>query len=114
MSERVLSSVMMSVVVCIDRLSFQTGYGVKFLDGSGTETCECSKDRSLDFCYLRILDCIGESILGLGRMILEFLRSVFLTKGRYLVEVHFKIVCHLFREGILRPPHSRLHRREYL
>merc|ERR1719191_2153306 len=102
MRQRIFGSVMVCIVVCIDCLSLETRYGIELLDCGSAQTCQSTKNSTLDFSHLRVLHCVNESILGLCCMVLQLLCSVFFPKGRNLVEVHLKVVCHFFRQLIFR------------
>merc|ERR1739848_778510 len=80
MCERVLCTVMMGIIVCVDGLCLKTSNRIEFLDGGCTQTCQCTENCTLDLSHLCVLDCVDESILGLGRMVL----------------------CHFFRQLIFR------------
>merc|ERR1719164_112038 len=99
--ERIFGAVVMSVIVRINRLSLKTGDRVKFLDGCGTQTSQGSEDSALDFCDLGIFNGIHKGVLCLRRMILQLFGCVFFAERRNLVEVHLKVMSHLFCQLIL-------------
>merc|ERR1719482_1412643 len=99
--EWVLSTIVMRIIVSIDRLSFEPGNRVKLLDGGGTQTSECPEHGSLDLSDLSILDGIDKSVLGFRCMILQLLGSVLLAERSNLIEVHLKIMRHLLGKFIL-------------
>merc|ERR1719263_2623385 len=100
-SEWVLSTVVVGIIVRIDGLGLEAGNGVKLLDSRCSQASECSEHSSLDLSHLGILDCVHKSVLCFGRMILQLLGGIFLTERGNLVEVHLKIMCHLLCEIIL-------------
>ncbi len=55
-SQRVLSTVVVSVIVRVDGLRFQTSDGVELLDGSSTQAGQSTKDGTLDFSDFRVFD----------------------------------------------------------
>merc|ERR1719439_412748 len=63
--QRVLRTVVVSIVVCINGLGLQACDGVELLDRRGTQTGQCPEDSTLDLCDLCILHCIDEGILRL-------------------------------------------------
>merc|ERR1719240_401979 len=101
-SQWVLGTVMMSIIVCIDGLSLKTSDRVEFLDGGCTQACQCTEYCALDLSNFRILDCINKGVLCLGSVILQLLGGVFLTKRRNLVEVHLQVMCHLLCKFVFR------------
>merc|ERR1719478_1384851 len=60
--EWVLGTVVMCIIVCIDRLSFEPGNSVELLDGGSTQTSECPEHGTLDLGDLSILDGIDKSV----------------------------------------------------
>merc|ERR1719247_2591558 len=99
--EWVLGTIVMRIIVGIDRLSLQTGNRVKLLDGGSTQTSECPEHGTLDLSDLSILNGIDKSVLGLRCMVLQLLGSVLLAERSNLIEVHLKIMRHLFGKFIL-------------
>merc|ERR1719162_2543530 len=93
---------MVSIIVCIYGLRFEPRDSIEFLDGGGSQTCQCSKYCTLDFCNLCILNGINKSILRFGGMILKFLSCVFLAERRNLIEVHLQIMGHFCSKLVLR------------
>ena len=57
-SQRVLSTVVVSVIIRIDGLRFQTSDGVELLNGRSTQTGQCTEDGTLDFSNFRVFDGI--------------------------------------------------------
>merc|ERR1719199_788333 len=88
MGKRVLCAVVVSIIVCIDGLSFQARNGIELLDRSRTESSKCTEDSALDFSDLGVFHRIHQCVLSFGSMILEFLCGVFFTERSNLVEVH--------------------------
>merc|ERR1719230_1517401 len=99
--QRVLCTVVVSIVVCIDGLGLQACNSVELLDRGSTQAGQCPEDSTLDLCDLCVLHCIDEGILRLCCMVLEFLGGVLLTERSDLVEVHLEVVSHLGGELIL-------------
>merc|ERR1719428_1969433 len=93
--QRVLCAIVMSIIVCINSLRLETSNGIKFLYGCGTQTRQGPENCTFDLCDLGVLHGIDKGVLRLCSMVLEFLRCIFLTKGRDLIEVHLEIVGHL-------------------
>merc|ERR1719232_899860 len=89
----VFGTVVVSVIVCIDSLRFQTSDGIEFLDRCGTKSCERAKDSSLDFRNFCVFYGVYECILRFSSMILQFLCCIFLSEGSDFVEVHFKVMA---------------------
>jgi len=100
MCKRVLGTVVVRIIVCVDGLSLQARNGVELLDCCSAQTCERSKNSSFDFRNLSILDCVHKGVLRLGSMVLELLRCVLLAKWGNLVEIHFQVMCHLLSKVI--------------
>merc|ERR1719158_1169887 len=100
--QRVLCAVVVGIVVRIDGLSLKTSNGVKFFDRGGTQASESPEDSTLDFGNLGVLHSVDQGVLCLCCVILQLFGGVLLTKGCNLIEVHFEVVCHLFRKLILR------------
>merc|ERR1719352_22502 len=96
--EWVLGTIVMRIIVGIDRLSLQTGNRVKLLDGGSTQTSECPEHGTLDLSDLSILHGIDKSVLGLRCMILQLLGSVLLAERSNLIEVHLQVVCHFLSQ----------------
>merc|ERR1719263_9757 len=99
--ERILGTIMMRIIVCIDGLGLQPGNGVKLLDGRRAKACERAEHCSLNLCNLRVLYCVHKCVLCLSCMVLQLLRRVLLTKRSDFVEVHLEIMRHLLRKFIL-------------
>merc|ERR1719440_1224908 len=100
----VLCTVVVRIIVGINCLSLETSYGIKLLDGCGTQTRQGTEHSTLDLCHLCILHCIYQCVLGLRSVVLEFLGCVLFTKRCDLVEVHLQVVSHLLCQLVLRCP----------
>merc|ERR1719263_1639131 len=98
--EWVLGTIVVCIIVSIDRLSFEPGNGVELLDCGRTETSESPEHGSLNFSDLSILNGIDKSVLGFRCMILQLLGSVLLAERSNLIEVHLKIMRHLLGKFI--------------
>jgi len=96
--QRVLATVVVCIVVCIDCLSFQPGNRVELLDRGCTQTGQSAEDGAFDLSHLRILNCVNQCVLSLCGVVLQFLRGVFFPERSNLVEVHLQIVRHLLRQ----------------
>merc|ERR1719401_2009471 len=90
MSQRILCAIMMSVIVCVNSLRFQTSNRVKLLDSRGPKPGQRAEDCTLDFRDFSVLNSIHERILCLRRMILQLFRRVLFAERRNLVEVHLQ------------------------
>merc|ERR1719387_1011131 len=101
-SEWVLCPVVVSVIVGINGLSFQASDGVKLLDGCCSQTSQGTEDRSLDLCYFGIFHRIDQSVLGLGRMVLQLFCGILFAEWCNLVKVHLQVMGHLLGQLILR------------
>merc|ERR1719446_1546261 len=97
----VLCPVVMCIIVRIDRLRFKTGNRVKLLDSRCAKASQCTEHRTFDLRNFGILNRVHQCVLGLCGVVLEFLRGVLLTEWSNLVEVHLKVVRHLFGKLIL-------------
>merc|ERR1719407_180364 len=86
--EWVLGTVVMCIIISIDRLSLEPGNCVKLLDCGRTQTSECPEHGSLDLSDLSILHSIDKSVLGLRCMILQLLGSILLAERSNLVQDH--------------------------
>merc|ERR1719473_1441978 len=100
--QRIFCTIVVSIVVGINGLCFQTCDGIKLLDGGGTQACQGTEHCAFDLSHLSVFHCVHQGVLRLGSMVLQFLGCVFLTERRNLVEIHLKIVGHLLGELILR------------
>merc|ERR1712176_648736 len=78
--ERVLRTVVVSIVVCIDGLSLQPGDSVELLDGGSSQSGQSSEYCTFDLGDLSILDSIDQCVLCLGGMVLQLFGSVFLSE----------------------------------
>merc|ERR1719261_1198892 len=107
MCQRVFSSIMVGIVVCIDGLCLESGNCIKLLDSCCTKPGQCTEHCTLDLGDLGILDRINQSILSLGGMVLQLLRCVLFAERGNLVEIHLEIVGHLSSKLILRSLHAR-------
>merc|ERR1712227_498871 len=87
MCKGILCTVMVGIVVGINRLCFKASNRVKFLDCRCAKACESPEDSSLDLCHLCVLHRIDEGVLRLCSMVLQLLRCVLLPEGRNLVEI---------------------------
>jgi len=96
--ERVLATVVVSVIVSIDGLGLEAGDGVELLDGGGTEPGQSTEHGTLDLSDLSVLDGIDEDILGVLGVVLELLGGVLLSERSDLVEVHLQVVGHLLSQ----------------
>merc|ERR1719473_1051969 len=99
--QRIFCTIVVSIVVGINGLCFQTCDGIKLLDGGGTQACQGTEHCAFDLSHLSVFHCVHQGVLRLGSMVLELLRCVFLTKGCDLVEIHLQVVCHFFGKFIL-------------
>merc|ERR1719375_2607545 len=102
MRKRILCTVVVCIIVCIDCLSLEASNSIELLDGSCTKPCQCTEDGTLDLGHLCVLNSIDKSVLGLRCVVLQLLCGIFLPKGCNLVEVHLKIVCHFLCQLIFR------------
>eukprot|EP00405_Crypthecodinium_cohnii_P052009 CAMPEP_0206599102 /NCGR_PEP_ID=MMETSP0325_2-20121206/44994_1 /ASSEMBLY_ACC=CAM_ASM_000347 /TAXON_ID=2866 /ORGANISM="Crypthecodinium cohnii, Strain Seligo" /LENGTH=165 /DNA_ID=CAMNT_0054110139 /DNA_START=87 /DNA_END=584 /DNA_ORIENTATION=- len=100
-SQWVLSSVVVGIVVGIDGLRLEASNGVELLDGSSTEASQGSEDSPLDLSDLSVLHCINQGVLSLRSMILQFFGGIFLSKWSDLVEVHLQVVRHLLSQVLI-------------
>mmetsp|Transcript_11050 Transcript_11050/g.19941 ORF Transcript_11050/g.19941 Transcript_11050/m.19941 type:complete len:222 (-) Transcript_11050:84-749(-) len=98
----ILSTVVVSIVVGINRLRFKTRDGIKLLDRGSAEPGQSTEHCALDLCNLCVLNRVHERVLRLRSMVLELLRGVLLSERGNLVEVHLQIMCHLLCEIIFR------------
>merc|ERR1719321_1988051 len=90
--KRILSTIVMSIVVRINRLSFKTRNCIELFNRGCSQTSQCTEHCTLNFCYFCILHSVNQGVLGLGSVILELLCSILLTEGCDLVVVHLKVV----------------------
>merc|ERR1740121_2949331 len=102
MCQRILCPVMVSVVVRINCLRFQSRDRVKLLDGCSAQTCQGTEYCTLNLRHLGVLHCIHQSVLCLRCMVLQLFGRVLLAKWRNLIEVHLKVVRHLLGQLVLR------------
>merc|ERR1719160_387405 len=104
MGEGILCTIVVRIVVRINCLRFKACDRVKLLDRCCAETGQCTEHSALDLCHLRVFHGVNQGVLRLGCMILELFGRVLLAKWSDLVEVHFKIMGHLFGQLVLRGP----------
>merc|ERR1719326_158776 len=101
-SERVLSTVVVGIVVGINGLGLKARNSIELLDGCRTEAGQGTEYRALDLRNLSVLHGIDQGVLGLCGVVLQLLGSVLLTERSNFVEVHLQVVCHLLGKVILR------------
>jgi len=94
MCQRILATIVVRIVVRVNRLSLQPGNRVKLLDRRCTQTGQSAEDGAFDFGNLCVLNCVNQSVLSLSSVILEFLCGVFLPERCNLVEIYLQIVRH--------------------
>merc|ERR1719443_2678322 len=85
-SERVLRTVVVCVIVSIDRLRFQPRDRVELFDRRRAQARESTENSALNFSDFRVLHRINEGVLRLRGMILELLRGVLFSERCDLVE----------------------------
>merc|ERR1719189_456001 len=100
-SKWILRAIMMSVVVCVDGLGFQTRDRIELLDGRGTQSCQRTEHCTLDLCNLGIFDSVYEGVLGACSVVLQLLRCVLLPEWCDLVEIHLQVMSHFLRQLVL-------------
>jgi len=100
--QRVLATVVVCIVVRINRLCLQPGNRVKLLDGGGTQTGQSAENGAFDFGNLCILNCVNQCVLSLRGVVLQFFRGVFFPERSNLVEINLQIVRHLLRQFVCR------------
>merc|ERR1719453_2076456 len=105
-SQGVLCTIVVRIIVCINGLSLKTGDGIELLDCGCAKTSQGTEHRTLDFSHLCVFNGIHQCVLSLRGMILEFLCCVLLAERRDLVEVHLEVMGHLFGELVFRSSHS--------
>merc|ERR1719321_1658623 len=76
MGERIFGPVVVCIVVGIDGLRLQACDSIKLLNGSRTQTRQCSEHGALNFSDFRVLHCIHKCVLGLCRMVLQLFSCV--------------------------------------
>merc|ERR1719160_780516 len=107
MGEWILCTIVVRIVVRIDCLRFKACDCVKLLDRCCAEPGQCTEHSALDLRYLRVFHGINQGVLRLGRVILELFGCVLFSEWSNLIEVHFKIMGHLFGQLVLRGPEGR-------
>merc|ERR1719270_2804411 len=79
MGEWVLGTIMMCVVVCIDRLRLQTSYGIELFDSCCSQASQGAEHRPLDLCDFGILHSVDQCVLRRRSVVLQLLRGIFLA-----------------------------------
>merc|ERR1719321_1775964 len=101
-SKWVLSTIVVSIIVCINGLRLEACNCVKLLNSGSAEPRQSAKHSTFDLCNFGVFDSIDEGVLSLGCVILKLLGCILFTEGCDLVEIHLEVVGHLFRKLILR------------
>ena len=85
----------------VNVLELEVLFDVKLLDRGLLDCCAAMILRTshctFDLGNFRILNCTFSRVLSFPSVILNFLRGIFFTERRHLVEIHLQIVCHFFR-----------------
>merc|ERR1740121_3184491 len=99
-SQWILSTIVVRIVIRVNCLRLQSCDSVKFLDCCCPQTCQGSEHGALDFCDLSVLDSVYQCVLSFSSVVLQFFRSIFLSKRSNFVEIHLQVVRHFFGEVI--------------
>merc|ERR1719313_1929849 len=99
--EWILCPVVVYIIVRVDRLCLEARDRVELLDSRRAKARQRTEHCTLNLRHLGVLHGINQRVLRLRSVVLELLRSVLLSEGRNLVEVHLQIMSHLLRQIVL-------------